>query len=281
MSKLRITGDSTIDLSADLLDKYQIGLMPLYITMGEKSYRDGTDISPEDIYAYVEKTGTLPKTAAPSVADYLAMFTELKKDCDEIIHFNISSEFSSAHQNARIAAEEIGGVYPIDTRNLSTGSGLLVLEACEMAENGWEAKKIVAEVERLVLKVEASFIINRLDYLYKGGRCSGLVALGANVLKLRPVILVQDGKMNVGKKFRGSYIDCMQRYIESKLADRTDIRKKRIFITHTKCSDETLSAAHKTVEACQRFDEILDTTAGCTITNHCGEGTLGVLFIRQ
>ena len=281
MSRLKITGDSTIDLSDGLLEKYQIGRMPLYITMGERSYRDGVDISPDDIYAYVDKTGALPKTAAPSVADYLALFTELKKDYDEIIHFNISSEFSSAHQNARIAAEEIGGVYPIDTRNLSTGSGLLVLEACEMAENGWESEKIVAEVEKLVPKVEASFIINQLDYLYKGGRCSGLVALGANVLKLRPVILVQDGKMNVGKKFRGSYNDCMQKYIESKLGGRTDIRQKRIFITHTKCSDETLSAAHKTVEACLPFDEVLETTAGCTITNHCGEGTLGVLFIRQ
>lgn len=281
MPRIAVTGDSTIDLSPELRAKYQVDLTPLYINMDNQSRKDGLEIQPEEIYDYVNRTGTLPKTSAPPVEDYLEFFRRKREKADAVIHFNISSEFSSAHQNARIAAEEVGGVYPVDSRNLSTGTGLLVLEACEMAEQGASAQEILAEMEVLIPKVEASFIINRLDYLAKGGRCSSLLALGANVLQLRPMILVKDGKMEVGKKFRGSYNDCMRRYIESKLQDRSDIRLKRIFITHTRCSDETLAAARKAVEDCQQFGEVLDTTAGCTITNHCGENTLGVLFIRK
>lgn len=281
MSRIKITGDSTIDLSKELMEQYKVDTLPLYINMGEDSFQDGVTVSPDDIYAYVTKTGILPKTAAPSVGDYLAFFSQRKKDCDALIHFNISSEFSSAHQNAMIAAQEIGGVYPVDSRNLSTGTGLLVLEAGEMAEKGIEAEKIVREIETLIPKVEASFIINRLDYLAKGGRCSSLVAMGANVLQLRPVILVKEGKMEVGKKFRGSYNDCMAKYIKSKLQGRNDIRLKRIFITHTTCPDDTLALAEQTVRECQKFGEILETKASCTISTHCGESTLGVLFIRE
>ena len=281
MPRIAVTGDSTIDLSPELRAKYQVDLTPLYINMDNQSRKDGLEIQPEEIYDYVNRTGTLPKTSAPPVEDYLEFFRRKREEADAVIHFNISSEFSSAHQNARIAAEEVGGVYPVDSRNLSTGTGLLVLEACEIADQGASAQEILAEMEALIPKVEASFIINRLDYLAKGGRCSSLLALGANVLQLRPMILVKDGKMEVGKKFRGSYNDCMRRYIESKLQDRSDIRLKRVFITHTRCSDETLAAARKAVEDCQQFGEVLDTTAGCTITNHCGENTLGVLFIRK
>ncbi len=281
MSRIKITGDSTIDLSKELMEKYAVDTVPLYINMGDESFQDGVTVTPSDIYAYVAKTGTLPKTAAPSVGDYLEFFSKLKEDCDEIIHFNISSEFSSAHQNALVAAQEIGGVYPIDSRNLSTGTGLLVLEACEMAQNGMDADEITLEIDRLIPKVEASFIINRLDYLAKGGRCSSLVAMGANVLHLRPMILVKDGKMEVGKKYRGSYNDCMVKYIKDKIGGRDDLRLKRIFITHTACPADTLALAEKTVRECQNFGEILDTDASCTISNHCGESTLGVLFIRE
>ena len=281
MSRIKITGDSTIDLSKELMEKYAVDTVPLYINMGDESFQDGVTVTPSDIYAYVAKTGTLPKTAAPSVGDYLEFFSKLKEDCDEIIHFNISSEFSSAHQNALVAAQEIGGVYPIDSRNLSTGTGLLVLEACEMAQNGMDADEITLEIDRLIPKLEASFIINRLDYLAKGGRCSSLVAMGANVLHLRPMILVKDGKMEVGKKYRGSFDDCMVKYIKDKIGGRDDLRLKRIFITHTACPADTLALAEKTVRECQNFGEILDTDASCTISNHCGESTLGVLFIRE
>lgn len=281
MPTIKISGDSTIDLSPELLQKYNVSLVPLYINMGEDSYKDGVTIMPDDIYTYVEKTGALPKTSAPSIEDYLTFFRAQREKYDEVIHFNISSEFSSAHQNAKIAAAEIDGVYPIDSRNLSTGTGLVVLEACELASSGMSAVEVVDTVMPLIPKVEASFIINQLDYLYKGGRCSGLVALGANLLHLRPVILVQDGKMEVGKKFRGNYNDCMVKYIESKISGREDIRDKRIFVTYTKCPEETVNLAEETVRRLYPFHEVLRTSASCTITNHCGAGTLGVLFIRQ
>lgn len=282
MSRIKITGDTTIDLSKELLNKYNVKTVPLYIVRGENSSKDGKEVTPEDIYAYVSETKKLPKTSAPSVQDYIDCFTELKKEYDEIIHFNISSEFSSAYQNAVIAANEVGGVYPVDSRNLSTGTGLLVIEACEEVEKGEKtAKEIAEEMSKLTEKVEASFIINQLDYLYKGGRCSGVAALGANMLKLRPVILVQNGKMNVGKKYRGKYTECVKQYIKETLENRDDIRNKRIFITHTKCDEETLKIAHDAVAEFGNFEEILDTTAGCTITTHCGAGTLGVLFIKK
>ncbi len=281
MSKIKITGDSTIDLSPVLMKKYNISTVPLYITMGDSSYKDGVTIFPEDIYSYVQKTGELPKTSAPSVEDYIIFFKELKKQYDSIIHFNISSEFSSAHQNAVIAANEFVGVYPIDTRNLSTGSALLALKSYEMAQDGIDAKEIVNEMKNLTDKVEASFVINSLKYLHKGGRCSSVAALGANVLKLKPCILVEQGKMDVGKKYRGVYDKCLETYIKDKLEGRNDIILDRIFITHTKCDDAIIELAKKTVLECQPFSEVLETTAGCTVTNHCGEGTLGVLFITK
>ncbi len=281
MNRIRITGDSTIDLSKELLEKYDIKIMSLYVNLGEDSYRDGITITPEDIYAYVDKEGTLPKSAAPSVGDYADFFEELKKDADAVIHFSIGSSLSSSHNNARLAASEFENVFVIDTENLSTGSALLVLEACEMAESGMEAEKIVEEIKALVPKVDASFIVNQLDYLAKGGRCSGLVALGANVLKLRPTLIVKDGKIEVGKKYRGPYDTCVKQYVEDRLSDIDSIRKHRIFVTNTACDESTVDVAWKTVENTANFDEILHTVAGSTITTHCGPKTLGVLFIRK
>lgn len=281
MAAIKITGDSTIDLSKELLERYQVDIVPLYVTFGEESKKDGVTVTPEDIYTYFAQTKTVPKTAAASVQDYIDFFTEQRKHHDAVIHFNISSEFSSTHQNACIAAAEVGGVYPIDSRNLSTGSALLVLDACDMAAQGKSVEEILEAIKKETDLVEASFIINTLTYLHKGGRCSGVAALGANLLKLRPSILVQDGKMNVGKKYRGAYIGCMENYIKDRLAGRTDIRTDRVFITHTKCDDACLEAARRAVNECMPFAEVLETTAGCTITTHCGESTLGVLFVRK
>lgn len=281
MSTIRLTGDSTIDLSDSLLKKYNVETVPLYINMGEDSYKDGVTVTPDDIYGYVKKTGQLPKTAAPSVDDYITFFKKQKEQYDEIIHFNISSEFSSAYQNAIIAAQEFEGVYPIDSRNLSSGSSLLLITAYDMIENGASSKEIVEEIKTLHEKVEASFIINSLKFLHKGGRCSGVAALGANVLKLKPCILVEDGKMNVGKKYRGAYDKCVREYIKDKLENRNDLNLNRIFITHTKCDPKDLELAKETILKYQPFENIMDTTAGCTITNHCGEGTLGILFVRK
>ena len=281
MNRIRITGDSTIDLSKEIIEKYDIKIQSLYVNLGEDSYKDGVSITPEDIYAYVDKTGTLPKSAAPSVGDYVDFFEEVKKDAEAVIHFSIGSSLSSSHNNARLAATEFDNVYVIDTENLSTGSALLVLEACEMAQSGMEAEKIVEEIKALVPKVDASFIVNQLDYLAKGGRCSGLVALGANVLKLRPTLIVKDGKIEVGKKYRGPYDTCVKQYVEDRLADIDSVRKHRIFVTNTACDESTVDVAWKTVESSADFEEILHTVAGSTITTHCGPKTLGVLFIRK
>ncbi len=281
MNRIKITGDSTIDLSKELIEKYDITIQPLYVNLGEDSYKDGVTIIPDDIYAYVDKTGTLPKSAAPSVGDYMDFFEENKGDADALIHFSIGSFLSSSHNNAKLAASDMENVYVIDTENLSTGSALLVLEACEMAQSGMEAEKIVEEIKALVPKVDASFIVNQLDYLAKGGRCSGLVALGANVLKLRPTLIVKDGKIEVGKKYRGPYDTCVKQYVEDRLSDIDSVRKHRIFVTNTACDDSTVDTAWKTVENAAEFEEILHTVAGSTITTHCGPKTLGVLFIRK
>lgn len=281
MNRIKITGDSTIDLSKELIEKYNISLQSLYVNLGEESFKDGVTITPEDIYAYVSKTGTLPKSAAPSVGDYTDFFEEHKKDNEAIIHFSLGSSLSSSHNNARLAATEFENVYVIDTENLSTGSALLVLEACEMAQSGMDAEKIVEEIKALIPKVDASFIVNQLDYLAKGGRCSGIVALGANILKLRPTLIVKDGKIEVGKKYRGPYDACVKQYVEERLADIDSVRKHRIFVTNTKCDDSTVDTAWKAVESAAEFDEILHTIAGSTITTHCGPKTLGVLFIRK
>ena len=276
-----ITGDSTIDLSPELREQYGVHTLPLYVNMGDRSYRDGVDMQPDDIYEYVAKTGELPKTSAPSIQDYIDFFAAMRQEYDEVIHFNLSSELSVSHQNARLAAEEVDGVRVIDSRNLSTGTALLVLEACDRVKAGMDAESICRDIEMLIPKVESSFILSRLEYLAKGGRCSALVALGANVLKLRPVIMVQDGKMNVGKKHRGAYDKCVEKYVEGQLAGRTDIQTNRIFVTHTKCRPETIELVKAKVAELQQFGEVLETTAGGTITNHCGEETLGVLFIRK
>lgn len=281
MSKIIITSDSTADLNehAKLND---VIIVPLYINLGEKSLADnGKDIVPDDIYAYVDKTGDLPRSSANPVGTYNDLFSELTKNGDKVIHFNLSSEFSSTHQNAIIAASEFEDVYVIDTRNLSTGSGLLVLEAVRMVKEGKEAEEIVDEIKNLIPKVDASFVIDDLTYLHKGGRCSATAKFGANLLKLKPCIQVKHGKMDASKKYRGDYKKCVREYVLDKLADKDSIDKRRIFVTHTRCDDDVIQTAIDAVKECFEFDDILVTTAGCTITTHCGPNTLGVLFFRK
>lgn len=281
MSKIFITSDSTADLNehAKLND---IIITPLYINLGEDSLADnGVDVVPDDIYAYVDKTGDLPRSSANPVGTYTDLFSELTADGSKVIHFNLSSEFSSTHQNAAIAASEFEGVYVIDTRNLSTGSGLLVLEAAKMVKEGKEAEEIVEEIKNLIPKVDASFVIDDLTYLHKGGRCSSTAKFGANLLKLKPCIQVKHGKMDASKKYRGDYKKCVREYVLDKLADKDSIDKRRIFVTHTRCDDDVLQTAIDTVKECFDFDDMLVTTAGCTITTHCGPNTLGVLFFRK
>ena len=215
-------------------------------------------------------------------ADYISEFRRWVSQGFCVVHFCISGDFSSTYQNACLAAKEVGNVYVVDSRNLSTGQGLLVLHAAEMVEKGHSAQEIWERCTALAAQVEASFVIDRLDYLHKGGRCSALGAFGGNLLRLKPCIEVRDGKMIPGKKYRGRIEKVMLQYVEDRLQNRSDIDKHRIFITHTRCSPEAVSAVREKIrQLIPDFEEILETTAGATITSHCGPNTLGILFLRK
>ena len=283
MPKIRISADSTCDLSPELIEKYDIAITPLKITLGDTDYTDQIDITPQKIYDYVAETGVLPKTAAVSVGTYTDVFTELKKDCDEVVHFTISSEMSSCYQNAVLAAEEVGGVYVVDSRNLSTGIGHLAIEAAIAAQDETKAGKDVFDyVSSLVDRLDVSFVINSVNYLYKGGRCSGVAAVGANLLKLKPLIEVHDGKMDMAGKYRGNMKDVVKKYITDRLTvPGAKFKRDRIFVTCT-CTDYDLpNYAKEIVESLGLFDEVLITIAGSTITSHCGKDTLGILYINE
>lgn len=283
MPKIRISADSTCDLSPELVEKYDIAITPLKIMLGDTDYTDQIDITPQKIYDYVAETGVLPKTAAVSVGTYTDVFTELKKDCDEVVHFTISSEMSSCYQNAVLAAEEVGGVYVVDSRNLSTGIGHLAIEAAIAAQDETKAGKDVFDyVSSLVDRLDVSFVINSVNYLYKGGRCSGVAAVGANLLKLKPLIEVHDGKMDMAGKYRGNMKDVVKKYITDRLTvPGAKFKRDRIFVTCT-CTDYDLpNYAKEIVESLGLFDEVLITIAGSTITSHCGKDTLGILYINE
>ena len=280
---VRIIADSTCDLSEELIERYNIVIVPLMVTLGEKSGYDGIDITPEDIYRYVEETGELSKTSAVSAWDFRQKFKELRAEGDELVVFTISSKFSACFQNAATMAEELGGIYVVDTQNLSTGEALVIIKAAEMAAEGKSAQEIVLACEEVIPRVEASFVVDSIEYLRKGGRCSALAALGANLFKIKPAIEVINGAMEPGKKYRGSLNKVITTYAEDRLKDRADqIDMSRIFITHTKCDPEEVEHVKQLVrEYCPDVREILETVAGATITTHCGPGTLGVLFVRK
>ena len=232
--KVKITSDSTCDLSPELIEKYDIAITPLSVHCGDKVGRDGVEITPEIIYDYVDSSGQLLRTSAVNVFDYVRELRHWRQQGYSIVHFCISSDFSSSYQNACIAAADIGQVYVVDSRNLSTGQGLLVLHGAELAAAGQTAEEIQKACTDLAPQVEASFVIDRLDYLYKGGRCSALSAFGGNLLKLKPCIEVKDGKMTPGKKYRGPIDKVMLQYADDRLRGRDDINKHRVFITHTR-----------------------------------------------
>ncbi len=278
---IKITSDSTSDLSPALLEQYDITVLPLYVTMGEQTCRDGVDARPEDLFAYVERTGSLPTTAAVNVADYHDCFAQFSPRHEAVIHITISSDFSSCYQNACVAAEDFSNVYVVDSRNLSTGHGLVVLEAALAAQRGEQPEAIAAHLNEVAGRVEASFVVDKLDYLVKGGRCSSAAALGANLLKLKPCIEVVDGRMKVGKKYRGNYDKVLLQYVRERLDGRDDLALDRIFVTHTPCRPETVEAVKAEIQTYAPFSEIIETTAGCTISSHCGPNTLGILFLRS
>ena len=282
MSKqIVISSDSTCDLSRELIDRYQIKIIPMGVSLGDKLYKDGFDITPDDIYAHHAKTGQLPKTSAINMAESAEYFSQLTKDGSAVIHFTISSSLSATYQNATVAAEDFENVYVVDSKNLSTGNGLLVIAAAEMAKQGLEASKIAEKVRALADCVDASFIVDNLEYLAKGGRCSAVAAFGANLLQLKPCINVKHGAMGVGKKYRGKFEKVLLSYVAERLADKDDIDLDRIFVTHAGCDPKVVETVVEAVKNTLPFKEVLVTRAGCTISSHCGANTLGVLFVRK
>ena len=278
---IKIIADSTCDLSQELVEKNNIAIVPLTIIKDDQPYTDGITITTDEIFAHVASGGNLCSTTAVSVGEYQEIFAKYASDYDGIVHINISSEFSSTHQNACLAAMEFDNVVVVDSRNLSTGHGLVVLKACELAQSAASLEEMKQKLDEFTPKVEASFLLDRLDYRVKGGRCSAAAALGANLLNLKPCIEVKDGKMSVAKKYRGNYAKCLANYVKDRLTGRDDIDKGTLFVTRTPVTDECLQAVKDAVNECADFENIYWTTAGCTVSCHCGPGTLGVLFVRK
>ena len=278
---IKILSDSTCDLPKEVLDKYNITMIPLSVIKDGKQFTDGLDITPADIFSHVANGGDLCSTAAINIGEYADWFSKYANDYDGVIHINISSEFSSCHQNACLAADDFNNVRVIDSRNLSTGQGLVVLKACELANKCNTLDEIAENLRAFTEKVEASFLLDRLDYMVKGGRCSAAAALGANLLNLKPCIEVKNGKMGVVKKYRGNYAKCLATYVKDRLANRDDIEKETLFVTRTPVTDECLTAVKDAVAAYDDFETTYWNEAGCTVSCHCGPGTLGVLFVRK
>jgi len=278
MSKIKITCDSTCDLTNELYEKNNVSVVPLSIALGDEIRRDSIDINADEIFQFVKTSNQLPKTSAISIGEYEDIFGKYISEGYTVIHINISSELSSSHQNACLAAEELGNVYVVDSRNLSSGSGHLVLLAAAMVESGMEAKDIVDVLNEKKEKLDVSFVLQTLEYLHKGGRCSSIAAFGANALKLHPEIQVVDGKMQVGKKYRGDMEKSILAYIHGRLDGRDDLDTERIFVTHSGVPSEILDKVVATVKELHPFKEVLVTRAGCTISSHCGPACLGVLF---
>ena len=282
MSKpVMITADSTCDLSEELLNRYNVKILPLTILLGEESFLDGAHYTPADMYKRYRADGTLPKTAAPSLQQITEFFTPFLNEGYEIVHLDISSELSSTCNNARIVSSELDGVYVVDSRMLSTGVGLLVIEGAECRDKGMSAAEIAQHLTALTEKVDTSFVLDTLEFMWKGGRCSGVAALGANLLKLKPALEMKDGKLGVYKKYRGSINSVYKQYITERLSGKK-VRPGHVFITE---SGEIEQSVIDELEALVRelipVQEIHHTIAGCTVSSHCGPKTLGVLFINE
>lgn len=283
MPNVKIIADSTCDLGDALIRRYDIAIAPLYVTLGEKSYRDGVEITAPELLVHCEKTKQTPKTAATSVGDFYELFKPYADAGRDIVFIGISAQMSAEVQNALLAAQEFPDrvIRCVDSENLSTGIGLLVIEAAERAANGMSANQIADEIEALRAKVRASFVLDTLTYLHRGGRCSGVQALSAAMLSIKPQITVANGKMDPTDRFRGRITRVIQRYIEKQLDDIDRIDNKRVFLTYTTFTDEEVAPYVEMVKARGHFDEVFTTTAGSVISSHCGPYTLGILFVEK
>ena len=281
---IKIISDSTCDLSKDLIEKYDITILPLHIHLGEEEYQDGVTITPDEIYTWADANNTTPKTSAASMIEVIDLYEPYIKNGDEIISFSISSSMSANNNVMRLAAEDLEAedkIHVIDSANLSTGIGLLVIEAAIMAKEGKTAAEIVARIEELKPLVSASFVVDTLTYLHRGGRCSSVAVLAGGALKLHPKIVVENGKMGANKKYRGKINSVIMSYAKDLEADLKNAKKDRVFITHSGCDENVINDVRAYLESLEKFDEILVTRAGGVISSHCGPGTLGVLFIKD
>jgi DegV family protein with EDD domain len=279
--KIKILSDSTCDLSAEQIAANDITIVPLTVIKNDEEFKDAVTITPDVIFDHVANGGSLCTTSANSVGEYQDWFEKFSGDYDGVIHINIGSGFSSCYQNACLAAGEFDNVRVVDSMNLSTGQGLVVLEACRLAKEATDLDELADQIRAYTERVEASFLLSRLDYMVKGGRCSSVVALGANLLNLKPCIEVKNGKMSVVKKYRGNFDKALAMYVKDRLADREDLVGDILFVTKTPVSDECYCAVMKAVSEYGKFDTVYETNAGCTVSCHCGPGTLGVLFVRK
>lgn len=277
--KIRITSDSTCDLN-HLVEERNIGILPLQVNLDAQPYHDGIDITPQDIFDFVERTKILPKTSAPSIGDYEEFFAEQLKEADELIHFNISAKSSGSHNMAKQAAESFDGkVRVIDSKALSTGQGLLVLKACDMRDEGKSAAEIEEAIDELKTRVNTSFVPDSLDYLHKGGRVSGMIKVVAGMFKIHPLIYMEDGQLVPGKKYKGRMDVLLKQYVQDLKEMYPSYDKSRCFVTHSSADANVVNVAKEKVKELFEFDEVIETVAGSIITSHCGKGTLGVLFI--
>ena len=276
-----ITSDSTCDLSQELLDRYDIPVIPLTITLGEDTFLDGSSFTPLDMYARYKQDGTLPKTSAPSVQEFLDFFSQFTEKGCEVVHLDISSELSNTYNAACMAAEELGHVHVVDSRMLSTGVGLLAIEGAECRDRGMGAQEIAEHLRGLTGKVQTSFVLDTLQFMWKGGRCSAVSALGANLLSLKPGLKMKDGKLGVYKKYRGNIKNVYKQYVKERLQGRR-VRPGHVFITESgEVDDAVLEEICALVRETIPVQEIHHTMAGCTVSTHCGPKTLGILFIEE
>ena len=278
---VKIISDSTCDLSKELVEKYNIDILPLHIHLGDEEYEDGKTITPEEIFAWSDKNKATPKTSVASIAEVTDLFQKYE---GEIVCFSISEEMSTTANVMRLAVQELereNEIFIINSKNLSTGIGLLVVEASIMAMQGKCAKEIVTEIEQMIPKVRSSFVVDTLTYLHRGGRCSGVAALAGSALQLHPKIVVQNGKMEADKKYRGKINKVVMNYVKELEEELKNAKQDRVFITHSGCEKEVVEEVREYLKQLNVFEEIIETRAGSVISSHCGPATLGVLYIMK
>ena len=279
--KIKITADSTCDLSEELLRKWDITLMPMHILMGEESYLDGVTIRPAEVFAHVNAGGKMPKSAAANLVEYTDFFANYAKEYDAVIHIAVSSKLSSCCQNARLAADEFENVYVVDSQNICTGQGYLVLRAAKWAADGLTPRAIQMRLQSLAKRVELSFVLDRLDFMAKSGRCSGVLAFGANLLGIKPALEVIDGELKVVKKYRGSLPICVGKYITDLLDGRDDIDNSMVFISSCQPKPGCMEAIKAGLRKYGKFENIIETDIGTTIGGYSGPGTIGIVFAKK